>query len=262
MRRLCHRCDGLAAVSFCLQPVLLPLLTAWMCAWVALPCLASPAMGGGSFTSGRRQNEQILSWKTVSREEKAKTRQQIVAWLQEMLGVLPSRGRAPAQALLPCHGSRGRVWCSLRSGLCPRCRKAQSKVLIKAAVKKQEHPGRQMEKPCKCCGLHLVPTCLKAFHKCVVQRWGEDPGFLWWLSAALIKEFPNAFVLKATWKGVLRDIPPPQPADVKKLCQESAGHSARVRRSRRSLCWANAVDVDVWLQLTGRAADTKCCVNC
>lgn len=90
-----------------MQLILLPLLMAWMCAWVALLCLASPAMGGRSFTSGHWQNEQILFWKTVSREEKAKTGQQIGDWLQEMLGVLgphgllPSHGRAPAQALLP-----------------------------------------------------------------------------------------------------------------------------------------------------------------
>lgn len=47
-----------------------------------------------------------------------------------------------------------------------------SKVLIKAAVRKQECPGRQTETPSERCGLCLVPTCLKAFHKCVVQRWG------------------------------------------------------------------------------------------
>lgn len=71
----------------------------------------------------------------------------------------------------------------------------------------------------------------------------------------MIKEFPNPFVLKATWKGVLWDIPPPQPADVKKLCQESTGHSVRARRSRRSLCCVNA-DLDVRPQA---AAHQLCC---
>lgn len=153
---------------------------AWMCAWVALLCTTSPGMGmgGRGFSSGRRQNEQISFGRLLSREEKAKTGQQIGNWLQEVwngLGshdLLPGHGRAPAQALLPRHGGGGRVWCSLQSGLCPVCRKAQSKILIKATVKKRERPGRQMEKPSECCGLCLVPTCLKVFHKCVVQRWG------------------------------------------------------------------------------------------
>lgn len=82
-----------------------------------------------------------------------------------------------------------------------------------------------MEKLSERCGLGLVPTWLKAFHKCVVQGWGWDPGFLWQLGAASVKEFPNPFVLKATWKGVLWDTPLPQPADVKTLCQESTQHT-------------------------------------
>lgn len=77
--------------------------------------------------------------------------------------------------------------------MCPACRKAQSKTLIKATVKKRERPGRQTEEPSECCGLCLAPTCLKAFHKCVVQRWGSDPAFLWWLSTTLNRGVSKPF---------------------------------------------------------------------
>lgn len=104
------------------------------------------------------------------REEKSESGWQIRNWLQEILDELGPHSVLPR--LCPEGGGTGRVGCSRPSGLCPACRKAQSKVLIKAAVRKQECPGRQTETPSERCGLCLVPTCLKAFHKCVVQRWG------------------------------------------------------------------------------------------
>lgn len=88
----------------------------------------------------------------------------------------PAVSRSAAAELLPRHRSREMVaeeefgvpfgrGCALPIG-------KQSNILIKATVKKQERPGRQIEKTSECCGLRLVLTCLKAFHKCVVQRWG------------------------------------------------------------------------------------------
>lgn len=149
----------------------LPLLMAWVCSPVALLCVAPPGTGGGGFSPGHQEKQFILSWKNCGQERRSQKvggrsgtgcRRYWMSWGRTV--------SCPGSA--PRGGGTGRVGCSHRSGLCPACRKAQSKVLIKAAVRKQECPGRQTETPSERCGLCLVPTCLKAFHKCVVQRWG------------------------------------------------------------------------------------------